>query len=123
MTKTHIQWYGDRSNKTKLPTNKITMNGQRCVIVTSFKYLVSVITNEGSTKPELLSRIADTTTALIRLKSVWISKSTRVFHLTPMYKLICPIVTFISLNAYESCPPPLTTELQRIQIMEMETLL
>ena len=38
--------------------------------VTSFKYLGSVITDEGS-KPEILSRIAQTTAALTRLKPVW----------------------------------------------------
>ena len=45
------------------------MNGQKLEIVTSFKYLGSVITYEGS-KPEILSRIAQTTAALTRLKPV-----------------------------------------------------
>ena len=62
--------------KTKLMTNntsgintKIKMNGQKLETVTSFKYLGSVITDEGS-KPEMLSRIAQTTAALTRLKPV-----------------------------------------------------
>ena len=38
--------------------------------LTSFKYLGSVITDRGS-KPEPLSRIAQTTAALTRLKPVW----------------------------------------------------
>ena len=38
--------------------------------VTSFKYLGSVITGEVS-RPAILSRIAQTTAALTRLKSVW----------------------------------------------------
>ena len=42
--------------------------------VTSFKYLGSVITDEGS-KPQILSRIAQATAALTRLKPVWIDKS------------------------------------------------
>ena len=50
------------------------MNGQKLETVTSFKYLGSVITDEGS-KPEILSRIAQTTAALTRLKPVWIGKS------------------------------------------------
>ena len=65
------------AEKTKLMTNntsgintKIKVNGQRLETVTSFMYLGSVITNEGS-KPELLSRIAQTTAALTRLKPVW----------------------------------------------------
>ena len=42
--------------------------------VTSFKYLGSVITDESS-KPEILSRIAQTTAALTRLKPVWHDRS------------------------------------------------
>ena len=45
------------------------MNGQRLETVTSFKYLGSVITDEGS-KPEILSSIAQTTAASTRLKPV-----------------------------------------------------
>ena len=69
------------AEKTKLMTNttsgintEIKVNGQKLETVTSFKYLGSVITDEGS-KPEILSRIAQTTAALTRLKSVWIDKS------------------------------------------------
>ena len=43
------------------------MNGQKLEAVTSFKYLGSVITDVGS-KPEILTRIAQTTAALTRLK-------------------------------------------------------
>ena len=53
---------------------EIKVNGQRLKTVTSFKYLGSVITDEGS-KPEILSKIAQTSAALTRLKSVWIDKS------------------------------------------------
>ena len=55
--------------KTKLMTNntsgintEIKANGQRLETVTSFKYLGSIITDEGS-KPELLCRIAQATAA------------------------------------------------------------
>ena len=58
------------AEKTKLMTNKtsgtnteIKINGQKLETVTSFKYLGSVIADEGS-KPEILSRIAQTTAAL-----------------------------------------------------------
>ena len=64
------------ADKTKLMTNntsgintEITVNGQKLETVTSFKYLGSVILDEGS-KPELLSRITQTTVALTRLKPV-----------------------------------------------------
>ena len=69
------------AEKTKLMTNntsgiktEIKVNGQKFETVTNFKYLGSVITDEGS-KPEILSRIAQATTALTRLKPVWIDKS------------------------------------------------
>ena len=69
------------AEKTKVMTNntsgvntEIKVNGQKLETVTSFKYLGSVITYEGS-KPEVLSRIAQATVALTRLKPVWIDKS------------------------------------------------
>ena len=69
------------AEKTKLMTNntsgintEIKVNGQKLETVTSFKYLGSVITNESSTL-EILSRIAQTTAALTRLKPVWIDNS------------------------------------------------
>ena len=69
------------AEKTKLMTNntsgnntEIKVNGQKLETVTSFKYLSSVITDEGS-KLEILSRIAQTTAALTRLKPIWIDKS------------------------------------------------
>ena len=64
------------AEKTKLMTNntsgintEIKINGQKIETVTIFKYLGSVITDEGST-PEILSRIAQTTAALTRMKPV-----------------------------------------------------
>ena len=64
------------AKKTKLMTNntsgintEIKVNGQKLEIVTSFKYLGSVITDEGS-KPEILSRTAQRKAALTRLKPV-----------------------------------------------------
>ena len=90
------------------------MNGQRLETATSFKYLGSVITDEGS-KPEILSRIAQTTTASTRLKSVWIDKS---ISLTSKLQLMRSLVTSFFLYACKAWT--LTAELQRrIQAMEM----
>ena len=44
---------------------EIKVNGQKLETVTSFKYLGSVITDEGS-EPEILSSIAQTSAALTR---------------------------------------------------------
>ena len=69
------------AEKTKLMTNntsgintEIKVNGQKLEKVKRFKYLGSVITDEGS-KPEILSRIAQTTAALTKLKPVWNDRS------------------------------------------------
>ena len=86
----------------------------RSLTVTSFKYLGSVITDEGS-KREILSRIAQTTTALTRLKPVWIDES---ISLSSKIRLMRSLVTSIFLYACESWT--LTAELQRrIQAMKM----
>ena len=90
------------------------MNGQKLETVTSFKYLSSVITDEGS-KPEILSRIVQATAALTRLKPVWIDKS---ISLSSKIRLMRSLVTPISLYTCESWT--LTAEPQRrIQAMEM----
>ncbi len=109
------------AEKTKLMTNntsgintEIKVNGQKLETVTSFKYLGSVITDEGS-KPEILSRIAQATAALTRLKPVWIDKS---IPLNSKIRLMCSFVTSIFLYACESWT--LTAELRRrIQAMEV----
>ena len=61
------------AEKTKLMTNntsgintEIEVNGLKLETVTSFKYVGSVMTDGGS-RPEILSRIAQTTAALTRL--------------------------------------------------------
>ena len=62
-------------NNTSGINTEIKVNGQRIETVTSFKYLGSVITDEGS-KPEILSRIAQATLwGITRLKPVWIDMS------------------------------------------------
>ena len=64
------------AEKAKLMTNytsgintEIKVNGQELETVTKFKYLGSVITDEGS-QPEIFSRIAQTTAAVTWLKPV-----------------------------------------------------
>ena len=57
------------TNITSGINTEIKVNGQKLETVTNCKYLDSVITDEGS-KPEILSRIAQTITALTRVKPV-----------------------------------------------------
>ena len=101
------------TNNTSAINTEIKVNGQWLGTVTSFKYLGSVITDEGS-KPEILSRIVQTTAALTRLKTVWNDRS---ISLSSKVQLMRSLVTSIFLYACESWT--LTTELQRrIQAME-----
>ena len=93
---------------------KIKVNGQKLETVTSFKYLGSVITDEGS-NPEILSKIAQATAALTRLKPFWNDRS---ISLSSKIRLMRSLVTSIFLYACESWT--LTAELQRrIQAKEM----
>ena len=70
------------AEKTKLMTNsangiqrEIKVKRQKLGTVTSFKYLGAVVSDDGS-KPEVLSRIAQTTAALTKLKSIWRDNNT-----------------------------------------------
>ena len=90
------------AEKTKLMTNNTTdfnteikVNGRKLETVTSFKYLGLVKTDEGS-KPEMLSRTAQTTAALTRLKPVWIDRS---ISLSSKIRLMCSLVTSTFLHA------------------------
>ena len=62
------------TNNTSGINTEIKVNGQKLETATSFRYLDSVITDEGS-KPEKLSRIAQATAALTRLKPLWNDRS------------------------------------------------
>ena len=93
------------AEKTKLMTNntssintEIKINGQRLETVTSFKYLGSIITDEGS-KPEILSRITQATAALTRLKPVWNNRS---ISLSSKIRLMRSLFKSIFLYACES---------------------
>ena len=109
------------AEKTKLIRNttsgikkEIKVNGRKLETVTNFKYLGSVIFDEGS-KPEILSRIVRATATLTRLRPFWNDRS---ISLSSKIRLMRSLVTSIFLYAFESWT--LTTELQRrIRAMEM----
>ena len=94
------------------------VKGQKLGTVTSFKYLGADVSDNGS-KPEVLSRIAEATAALTKLKPIWrdnnISFGSKV-------KLMRSLVISIFLNACESWT--LTAELEkRTQAFEMRCYL
>ena len=109
------------AEKTKLMTNsangiqrEIKVKGQVLCTVTSFKYLGAVVSDDGS-KPEVLSKIAQATAALTKLKPIWRDNN---ISLGSKVKLMRSLVISIFLYACESWT--LTAELEkRTQAFEM----
>ena len=109
------------AEKTKLMTNsangiqrEIKVKGQKLGTVTNFKYLGAVVSDDGA-KPEVLSRIAQTTAALTKLKPIWRDNN---ISLGSKVKLMCSLVISIFLYACESWT--LTAEVEkRTQAFEM----
>ena len=109
------------AEKTKLVTNNIKgisldtrIGGQKPETVQCFKYLGSVVTDEGS-KQEILYRIAQTIGALTKLKTIWKDKN---IVLSSKIRLMRSLVISIFLYACETWT--LTTELEKkIQATEM----
>ena len=62
----------------------------------NFKYLGAIISNEGS-KPEILSRIAQTTAALSRLKIIWRDKN------ISLALFVCLCWSFTAQSTTRSC--------------------
>ena len=107
--------------KTKLMTNstngiqrEIMVKEQRLATVTSFKCLGAVVSDDGS-KSEVLSRIAQATAALTKMKHFWRDNN---ISLGSKVKLMRSFVISIFLYACESWT--LTVELEkRTQTFEM----
>ena len=108
-------------DKTKVMTNnpngnlrEIKIKGQRLEEVENFKYLGAIISNEGS-KPQILSRIAQTTAALSRLKIIWRDKN---ISLASKVMLMRTLILSTFLYACDSWI--LTAEIERrIQALEI----
>ena len=110
-----------RAEKTKLMTNsangihrEIKVKGQKLGTVTSFRYLGAVVSDDGS-EPETLTRIAQATAALRKLKPIWKDNN---ISLGSKVKLIRSLV--ISIFLYASDSLALTAELdKRTQAFEI----
>jgi hypothetical protein len=95
-------------------TSEIKVSGTKLENVKSFKYLGSIISDEGS-KPEMLARIAQTTAVLAKLNPIWSDKK---ISLRSKIRLMRSLALSVFLYACESWT--LTAELQRrIQSTEM----
>ena len=109
------------AEKTNLMTNsangiqrEIKVKGQKLGTVTSIKYLGAVVSDDG-TKPEVLSRIAQATAALTKLKPIWRDNN---ISLGSKVKLMCSLV--ISIFLYDCESWTLIAELEkRTQAFEM----
>ena len=111
------------AEKTKLMTNsangiqrEIKVKGQKLGTLTSFKYLGAVVSDDGS-KPEVLSRIAQATAALTKLKPIWRDNK---ISLGSKVKLMRSLVISISIFLYACESWTLIAELEkRTQVFEM----
>ena len=75
-------------------TANISVQGQKLETVQQFKYLGAIISDEGS-KPEILTRAAQTMTALGKLKTI-----RRVKNITLKHKITLLRAVFISIFLY-----------------------
>ena len=85
-------------NSTHSINTEVTVNGQKLETVTSFKYMGSVVSDEGF-KHGILPRIAHTTAALTKLKP---GLNDRGFSLSCKVRLMSSLFTSIFLYACES---------------------
>ncbi|GFO47197.1 endonuclease-reverse transcriptase [Plakobranchus ocellatus] len=89
------------AEKTKIMTNskesskkEIRFNGQILESVAKYKYLGSIISDEGSL-PEILSRIAQTIAALTKLKPIWYNKNIAISSkIRPLRSLVMSIFLY-----------------------------
>lgn len=92
----------------------IKVNDEKLEKVHSFKYLGAIVSDEGS-KPEVLSRIAQTSTALKKLNIIWSDKN---IALSSKIRLMRSLVISILLYACETWTLNADIE-RRIQATEM----
>ena len=117
--------YGMQINaeKTQLMTNNnngistdITIDNKKLETVHSFKYLGALVSDEGS-KPEVLSRIAQTTAAMTKLKVIWNDKNITT---SSKIRLMCSLAMSTFLYACESWTTTADIE-RRIHALEMKS--
>ena len=103
-----------RAEKTHLMTDStsgistdITIDNKKLETVRRFKYLGAILSDEGS-KPEVLSRIAQTTAAVTKLKAIWNDKYTAI---SSKIRLMRALAMSIFLYACETWP--ITADIER----------
>ena len=81
------------NNTNGISTDMAAIDNKNMENICSFRYLGAIVWDEGS-KPEVLSRIAQTTAAVTKLKVIWNDKkiSIRLLH-----SLVMSILIFVSM--------------------------
>ncbi|GFO22196.1 LINE-1 reverse transcriptase homolog [Plakobranchus ocellatus] len=102
------------TNSKEASKKEIKVNVQILESVAKFKYLSSIISDEGS-KPEILFRKAQTTAALTKLKPIWNNKHIAI---SSKIRLLRSLVMSIFVYACESWTLNAETK-RRIRAMEM----
>ena len=101
-------------NNTNGISADITIDIKKLETVRCFKYLGTIVSNDGS-KPEVLSRIVQTTAAVTKLKVIWNDKNIAI---SSKIRLMCSLVMPICLYACETWT--ITADIERrIQTLEM----
>ena len=96
----------------------ITIDNKKLETVRSLKYLGAIVSDEGS-KPEVLSMIAQTTTAVTKLKVIWNDKNITIIS---KIRLMRSLAMSIFLYACETWTTTADIE-RRIQALEMRCFL
>ena len=100
------------TNNTNGISTDITIDNKKLENVRSFKYLGIIVSDEGS-KPEVLSRIAQTTASVTKLKVIWNDKK-----ISSKIRLMRSLAMSIFLYARETWT--ITADIKRrIQALEM----
>ena len=100
-------------NTNGISTN-IFIDNKKLETAHSLKYLGAIVSDEGS-KPEVLSRIAQTTAAVTKLKVIWNNKNIAI---SSKIRLMHSLATLIFLYACETWTTAADIE-RRIQALEM----
>ena len=108
------------AEKTQLLTNNtngigtdITTDNKKLETVHSFKYLGAIVSDEGS-KPEVLSRIAQTTAAVTKLKVIWNDKNIAISSKIRRKRSLA-----MSIFLYACETWTIAADIERIQALEM----
>ena len=87
------------TNNTSGISTNITIDNKKLGTVSSFKYLEAIVLDEGS-KPEVLSRIAQTTAAVTKLKVIWNDKNITIISKIRLMRSLVMSIFCMRVNIY-----------------------